>query len=364
MKSRKLSIATTLFRVIIAGVFIFSGFVKSIDPWGTAMKIEEYLSVVNFDFSESIYMTLSFLLCGGELLLGLLLLFGLYKRFSSALALAFMAFMTLLTLWIAIWNPVVDCGCFGDAFKLSNWETFAKNIALLPISFMLWRAWSRVTCVGCRSTMGVSLVTLSILSFGLCLYSYRHLPMIDFLPYKVGVDLLSDFNDDVDEDVDETILVYRDRVSNELTEFTLEDTTWYDNRRWEYVETIVDEPSGSDPINEFALFNGEDFVTNDLLEGEQVLLISVWDISRPISEKCMRGLVKLIDESLDLGYRIYCMTPSSLEQYPTLNVGGVEIETFNIDGKTLKSTLRSHIGVVEVDNGVVVSKRSCHDIAD
>ena len=358
-------IITTIFRLILSAVFIFSGFIKSIDPWGTAIKIGEYTASVNLEFSDTIDLGLSFLLCGGELLLGLLLLFGVWKRVTATLAMLFMSVMTLLTLWIAIWNPVADCGCFGDAIKLTNWETFFKNIVLLPITVMLWRAWSRASTIGSTTIkIALPIALLATASFALCLYSYKCLPLIDFLPYKVGTDLLSDFEESSETtDKNATKLIYRDRDSGTLTEFTLDDTEWYDTVRWEYVETITAEENTSSKINEFMLFNGDDFVTDSILSEGNVLFISIWDMSTPISEGCMSNLIKLVDKLSTLEYKVYCITPSSLEHYPHLNVGGATIETLNIDGKTLKSVMRSKVGAIEVIDGVIASKRSCYDAA-
>ena len=370
MNGRAYRVIMTLFRLILSAVFIFSGFSKSIDPWGTAIKIGEYIATINLQFSDDIYLGLSFLLCGGELLLGLLLLFGVWKRVFSTVAMLFMAVMTLLTLWIAIWNPVADCGCFGDAMKLTNWETFFKNLLLLPMSIMLWRAWTQINTKISESA-GSTIIriilpigVLSIISFGLCLYSFHHLPMIDFLPYKVGVNILSEFeNEGENSHNEETILIYKDKNSGELEEFTLNDTEWYDTLRWEYVESIVTSENKISEINEFMLFNGTDFVTDEILAQERVLLISIWDMAIPISNKCMDNLVKLVDNLSisNKGYKIYCITPSSLEQYPHINIGGSTIKTLNIDGKTLKSAIRSKVGVIEIDNGIITAKRSCYD---
>ena len=368
MNGRAYRIILTLFRIILSAVFIFSGFIKSIDPWGTAIKVGEYISAVNLEFSDNIYLGLSFLLCGGELLLGLLLLFGVWKRVFSTVAMLFMSVMTLLTLWIAIWNPVADCGCFGDAVKLTNWETFFKNLVLLPISIMLWRAWSRPGATETNTMLSKSMrvilpiCLLSFISFGVCFYSLKHLPIIDFLPYKVGVDLLSDFKDQSEvTSGDETKLIYKNIDSGKLSEFTLNDTEWYDTLKWEYVETITPTESSNSAINEFMLFDGTDFITENVLAEERVLLIAIWDMSTPIATNCMTNLVKLVDDLSAKKYKIYCITPSSLDKYPRLNIGGATIQTLNIDGKTLKSAMRSEVGIFEIDNGIITSKRSCYN---
>ena len=121
-------------RVLLGATFIFSGFVKSIDPLGTAYKVQDYLT--SFGFSDLLYLSLpiSIILCAGELCLGIFMLFGLYRKWTSRLLFLVMLFMTPLTLYLAIANPVKDCGCFGDALIITNWETFFKNIVLMACS--------------------------------------------------------------------------------------------------------------------------------------------------------------------------------------------------------------------------------------
>lgn len=114
-------------RIVLAAVFIFSGLAKSVDPWGTALKIGDYIAAMGLGVSENVALALSVLLCGGELLLGLGVLFGVRRRETSFLVMIAMCFFTITTLWIAIANPIADCGCFGDAVKLTNWQTFFKD---------------------------------------------------------------------------------------------------------------------------------------------------------------------------------------------------------------------------------------------
>ncbi|MBO7330673.1 MAG: DoxX protein, partial [Alistipes sp.] len=138
MRNRRLKILSNLFCVIVGAFFIFSGFVKVVDPWGTALKVNEYLSIYGLEWFSPASMTFSIWLCGAELMMGLMLLFRVRTRLVSIFALVSMSFFTVLTFLSATWIPVEDCGCFGDAIKLTPWETFFKNLIVLPMVFVIW----------------------------------------------------------------------------------------------------------------------------------------------------------------------------------------------------------------------------------
>ena len=136
---KKHALWPALSRWVVALVFIFSGFGKGVDPWGTAIKLGEYLRAFSMDWLVGAQFALSILLSVTEMTIGLCLLFRVRERGAARLALLFMGFFTVLTLVLALWNPVADCGCFGDAVKLTNWQTFYKNILLSAFALLLWR---------------------------------------------------------------------------------------------------------------------------------------------------------------------------------------------------------------------------------
>ena len=136
-KTRTFKIAANVCRLILACTFIVSGFTKVIDPWGTALKVNEYLSIYGLDYLQPGAMVFSIWLCGAELMMGCMLLFKVRIRLISIFAVLSMVFFTLLTLLSATLIPVEDCGCFGEALKLTPWETFVKNVVLLPMAFVV-----------------------------------------------------------------------------------------------------------------------------------------------------------------------------------------------------------------------------------
>ena len=186
-----LKIGLPIGRVLLGAVFIFSGFVKAIDPLGSTYKIQDYLRAFGspFDSLVGLAFTAAVLLSTLELVIGLSLLFNTHTKKAVFLALGFMLVMTPLTLYIALTNPVSDCGCFGEALVISNWATFYKNIFLsaIAITLLVFRKILRPIISIYRQTLAV--VIFIGMGLGISIYSYRHLPFIDFLPYKIGVNI-------------------------------------------------------------------------------------------------------------------------------------------------------------------------------
>ncbi|MDE6298326.1 MAG: DoxX family membrane protein, partial [Muribaculaceae bacterium] len=127
---------TWILRIFVGGVFMFSGLTKAIDPWGTLYKVEDYLQVMGLDIWPNLKLVGVFGLCAIEFLTGIFILAGCFRRSAAIMAAVIMAFMLPFSLWIAIDDPVADCGCFGDAFIISNWATFWKNVVIS--SAILW----------------------------------------------------------------------------------------------------------------------------------------------------------------------------------------------------------------------------------
>ena len=178
-------------RTLLGIVFIFSGFVKGIDPFGLAYKISDYLLAFNVEFLSVLALPLSFLLSFLEFAIGTALLSGVMKKLSSWLALIFIFFFTLLTLYIAVKNPVTDCGCFGDALILTNWQTFYKNLLILiPAVIVFTGKKSSVIRKTVFSKIQYSIFYLVVTGYIFTVFwSFNHLPVIDFRPYKTGVNI-------------------------------------------------------------------------------------------------------------------------------------------------------------------------------
>ena len=371
MASKKLKIVSTLCCVVVGIFFIFSGFVKVVDPWGTALKVNEYLSIYGMEWFSPAAMPFSIWLCGAEMMMGLMLLFKVRIRLVSIFALVSMTFFTILTFLSATWIPVEDCGCFGDAIKLSPLATFVKNLIFLPLVIIIWyryrhdkilvfkRVEIMLTCLFCSIAMGIGV------------FCYYTLPLIDFLPYKEGAniyDMIQTQHDTggVEMDEEEYVLVYRNRRTGRLREFSIDDKEWQNENKWEWVETrIVNEISPIQTlISEFSVSDVEGNVTHDILtRSGKVYMICVTSLS-DIKEKCEQRLGEVVEHAMQEGAYVVCITPEPLREVTWRAFdGGEPVRCYNIDATVMKTMLRAENGLVVLNNGVIAGKYNCRMIS-
>ena len=197
-------------RIIAGSVFIFSGFVKGIDLAGSTIKFGEYFQAFHMDFLHSLSFPLAFLFPAAEFLIGVSLLFALKPRIGTWGFLLFMSLFTPLTLILAVFNPVRDCGCFGDAILLTNWQTFFKNLILLTLAIYLFIERGKLSGRFTAFTQWMLLFFYFLIFTGLSVYSYEHLPLFDFRPYKTGTHIPDKMiiPEGAPQDQYKTILIY------------------------------------------------------------------------------------------------------------------------------------------------------------
>ena len=186
-----LKILVWIARIICGGLFIYSGFVKAIDPWGTLFKIEEYLAAFGTTLPFAILRLVVFALCAVEFIVGCFLLMGCFRKSCPIFAALIMAFMLPLTLWVAIENPVADCGCFGDALKISNWFTFWKNVVLSATIIFLIRFNLKGICLITPAFQWLAVVASGIFIVIIELVGFFYQPLIDFRDYPAGAELFA-----------------------------------------------------------------------------------------------------------------------------------------------------------------------------
>ncbi|MEG1622116.1 MAG: DoxX protein [Alistipes sp.] len=366
MQSKYWKIAATVCRLILGVTFIFSGFSKVIDPWGTSLKVNEYLSIYSAEWLTAGSMGFSIWLCGAELMMGCMLLFKVRIRLISIFAFVSMLFFSLLTFFSATWIPVEDCGCFGEAIKLSPWQTFTKNIVLLPMAYIVWRRY-RPDKIFSFTQWEIFLTCLFFsLSMGIGIYCYRHLPLIDFLPYHEGLNLReARFHPDTDQHESTTTLIYRNRATGEEHEFSLDDAEWRDDTKWEWVETSTESTtSGVRPlIGEFSLRDAEGDATEEILsDSGKVYMLCATSFAH-ISRTCDTQFKKVVEYAQQTGARVVCLTPEPLRDitYHTF-AGSIGVRCYNIDATTLKTMLRADTGLIVLSDGVIKAKRNCRDL--
>jgi len=355
-------ITGSIARTLLAVVFLFSGFVKTVDPLGTVYKIEDYLKAFGGFFTDLLPLAGAAAVCLilAEWVLGLCMLCNVKTQWTSWLALVFYLIMTPLTLWIALTNPVSDCGCFGDALVLTNWQTFWKNIVLLCLVVVL---------LVCRKSipqtfvwqveLGIALIAL--ISGGAIMgYSYTHLPPLDFRPYKVGNNIieLMEIPDDAEPDQYAITLIYERDGKQQA--FTLEDYPKGDST-WTFVDqkSVLVKKGYEAPIHDFEILtmNFED-ITYDILESEEpVVLVAMYDLQKTDRSQ-MDKLTAIIHEHS----KVYFLTGSGeADIYAFAEELGWDEETMEsvfctIDPVTLKTIVRANPGVFVVQNGIVIDK--------
>ena len=362
---RGFKILSRICRLVLAFTFIFSGFTKVIDPWGTALKVNEYLSIYGLEYLQGGSMAFSIWLCGAELMMGCMLLFKVRIRLISIFAVLSLCFFTLLTLLSATLIPVEDCGCFGEALKLSPWETFAKNVVLLAMAFVVWWRYRPDRIFAFKPLEVCLTVAFFCLSMYLGYYCYRHLPLVDFLPYKVGVNILEAKRaPEIGAGETETVLVYRNRRTGREREFTLDDTEWQNETKWEWVDTRTtsEEPAIRPLVSEFALHGADGDATEEVLSTPgRLYMLCVTSFDR-LPRGCAKRFAKVVRRAAEEGARVVCLTPQPLYGVTYHDFGSGDVRCYNIDASTMKTMLRANNGMVVLEDGVIRAKKNCRDI--
>lgn len=343
---------TAVARYHLAALFILSGATKAIDPFGLSLKLGEYFSAFGLDFLSVFDNVGAILMPSLELLVGFMLLSGISRRISAWLAFASMSFFTLLTLWLAIANPVSDCGCFGDLIKLTNWETFLKNLAFYPFSIILFLSRnSQQQLNPSKLRTVISYVVLIPVSFSLSLYCYNTLPLIDPTPFKIGVNIPQAMM--VQQNDTQTVLVYKDKKDGKLHDFSIEDTTWYDSSRWEYVDTKTIGHSTAPEINTVPMFAGNADLSAEILGRQGYTLLFVVN---DYDSEYEPNMISLTDYIHHHDGRVVAL--SATENLPaTLSDSGIEI--LSSDYTLLHTMIQYRTGgAILLHNGTIIDKWS------
>ena len=261
-----------VFRLVIGVVFVFSGFVKAIDPWGVLYKLEEYTAAMGLDWLSPFLLFGAFAISIVEFCLGVCLLVGAYRRVSVWLSMVLMVVMTILTGWLAMSDAVTDCGCFGDVIVMSNTATFVKNIVLLAMVAYLMRYNVRLFNTFGHDVHWLVVVISAGFALSVASYGYFYQPMLDFRPYKVGVPLIGE-----DKMVDDNEFVFVYEQNGEKREFTIDNLPAEDDSTWQFVERCeLKLHSEDDDAMGLSITDGDEDVTADVLSADGDKLIFVY----------------------------------------------------------------------------------------
>ena len=319
-------VAVNICRLGLALTFIFSGFVKAVDPLGTQYKIHDYLTAWGIAKMVPDFTTLasSVLLAATEFFLGICLLFAIRRRIVSKLTLLIMAIMTPLTLWLAISDPISDCGCFGDALVLTNWQTFGKNVILLCAAIVVWKWPLDMPRLISRTNqwivMNYSLVFILLFISAKSLYT---LPQFDFRPYHIGADIREGW------------------------------TKMMEGEESPYQELFIEQVE-----------DGEDITEQILAEKGYTFLLIAPHLEQADDSR-LDEINQMYEYSLDNGYPFYCLTASgekAIEKWRDLT--GAEYPFCLTDDITLKTIVRSNPGLVLMKDGKVIRKWSHNNLPE
>lgn len=367
-RHRIIGIVTTVCRFVLAGVFIFSGFVKAIDPLGTQYKIQDYLDAFGWTgvFPDFVPFLASVLLGMLEFCLGVYLFFGIRRIIAPRAVVALMAVMTPLTFWLALDNPVSDCGCFGGAVVLSNWETFWKNVVLLAMSVVVLKWRKRLFPL--VTTRFDWLIALYGFIYILCMtvYCYRELPVFDFRPYHVGASIREGMEIPEGEELSKLETLFIMQKDGVKKEFTIDN---YPDSTWTFVDTrtVVKEQGYEPPIHDFSMLNYEDGedITDQVLGDENYTFLLVAHQLGLADDSQIDLINELYDYSLEYGYAFYCLTSSSDEEIQEWQTNtGAEYPFCLMDNITLKTMIRSNPGLILLKEGRVIHKWSVNSLPD
>ena len=357
-----------LCRLVVALTFILSGFVKTVDPIGTQIKIEDYLAAwhVGNYFPDILTLLASVMLSATEFTLGMLLLFAIRRRLVTKLTMTLMAVMTPLTLWLAISNPVSDCGCFGDAIVLSNWQTFFKNVILTAATAVLMCYPTKMPRLVSRGTQW--LVINYTIRFGLALsgYSLYILPPFDFRPYYVGADIRKgmEIPEGAEQPKFETTFILE--KDGERREFGLDN---YPDSTWTFIDSRTIEVSKGyvPPIHDFSITrcdNGED-ITDEVIDSKGYTMLLVAPYLEKSDDMQFNDINRIYDYARENKVPFYCLTASGdkmIERWKDMT--GAEYTFCHTDATTLRTIIRSSPGLVVIHDGRIIGKWSHNALPD
>lgn len=360
--NKLLTILVNVCRAVIGLTFVFSGYVKAIDPLGTQYKIQDYLGALGLSGFIPDWLSLlsSIALSAIEFSLGVFVVLAMRRRIMSRAMLAFMVLMTAVTVWIAVADPVKDCGCFGDAVTLSNWETLVKNLILLTCAVVLCRWPLRMVRFVSRTNQWIAVNYTVLYILASSLYSLYTLPRFDFRPYHVGADIRAGMQ--IPEGAklpkyETTFILQKDGVEKE---FTLDN---YPDSTWEFVDskTVQTEEGYVPPIHDFAIQRTEDGedITDSVLTHEGYTFLLISPHLEHADDSNFGDIDQLYEYCQAQQIPFYCLTASGSEAIRHWqDITGAEYPFCNTDETTLKTIIRSNPGLVLLKQGVVIDKWS------
>lgn len=366
MSQRLLKMIVNLCRIIVAVTFIFSGFVKAIDPIGTQYKLQDYLGAIGMAgiLPNWTLLAVAVFLAAIEFCIGIFLLFAIQRRLISKLTVAFMAFMTMVTVWIVVADPVKDCGCFGDALHLTNTETLIKNIVLLVCSLVImYRPLAMFRFVS-KSNQWIFTnytIVFILVSSGLSLY---YLPIFDFRPYHIGVNIPRGMEIPKGAKLPQFKTTFIMEKNGQRKEFTLEN---YPDASWKFIDskTVQTSEGYIPPIHDFSITDNKTGLdlTNSVLGHKGYTFLLIAPHLETADDSNFGDIDRLYEYAQSYGIPFYCLTASTTKAIKRwIDLTGAEYPFCITDEAVLKTIIRSNPGLLLLKDGTIINKWSHNNL--
>ena len=330
-------------RLIFGLTFIFSGFVKLLSPVGTSLIMQEYFSALHLGFLSGTALYAGMLLAICEFVTGMCVLLSVRIRVFSGIGFFMCCFFTLLTLYLALFNPISDCGCFGEAVHLTNWQTFFKNLILLPCIALIYFQRKKIPPIANRAVEWVFAGFFIVAAVALWLHSHLAVPMYEFTPYKTGAYVSTEEDE---ADFETTFIYEKDGRQESFSLENLPDSTW------NYVETVTNMTGTAGQYSDFIIQDNEgNDVAPFILASEDVILVSIYDPDK-LREKDWQRIVSFTEKALAAGADIFFASATGSNGIPA----GFPFEVGYADRKLLLTLNRANGGATLFSDSYIAQK--------
>ncbi len=351
-------------RILVGVLFIYSGFVKGVDPLGTQFRIEDYFYAYGTVWAIPMALGLSVFLNAFEFSIGALFLSKIKAKWVNALALLMMIFFTITTVNDAIANPVPDCGCFGDALIITNWQTLYKNLVIDAFVLLLFIRRSDIKLLWSATNQFVTFIIIVFGFVGFEFYNIQHLPLMDFRPWKVGNRLLPENPLPV-----KYYLTYKNTQSGEEKEYLSNELPWQDSifmADWKWLSSREEDPNFEEKRT-FPMIDthGDDLSTELVNQEGGILFILIYDVTKLTKEEAEK-LNLIYNQALESNVEIVLLNSNTSDEYKEYKekLQLPDWSIYSSDDTSLKAAIRSNPGLIIVKNAKVMAKYHINDFPE
>lgn len=344
-------------RFLVGGLFIFSGLIKVNDPVGTSIKLEEYFEVFSSDIAGFFHVFVPFalpiavFLCVLEVVIGLAVILNFKMRMTSWTLLVLIIFFSFLTFYSAYFNKVTDCGCFGDAIKLTPWESFTKDMILLALIIPIFILKDDFKAFLNNKILNSIIVGFTVINIFMAVYAISYLPVIDFRAYKIGNHIPTEMKPSEE-------FIYEYVMEKDGQEVRLDH--YPTDKSYTYKALEIMNPEAQPKITDFAIWNDVGDYTDQMMTGKKLFVI-IYDVSKTNRN----GYAKIVElkNALGLKVEVIALTASDAQTFSNFQKSiGLQTPFYYTDATVLKTIARSNPGLWLVNEGMVKGKWHYNDV--